>query len=165
MKSSPTLLCAGIFELTVLGKNGVTIDGVLFTPNSSPAPLASKVRLCSAADFTCDSVVTQDAELYWLHQSRGGCCAPSAGPALTVKLESFPAAAGKQVLLAMGDRQFYFLLPKQHGKPRARAKCACVLCSFAATVQSQDSYLLPARCLLPPNSICCGRWIKLRIRE
>ena len=36
---------AGVFELTVLGKNGVSIDGVLFTPNSSPAPLASKVRL------------------------------------------------------------------------------------------------------------------------
>jgi hypothetical protein len=35
---------AGVFELTVLGKNGVSIDGVLFTPNSSPAPLASKVQ-------------------------------------------------------------------------------------------------------------------------
>lgn len=38
--------CPGVFELTVLGKNGVSIDGVLFTPNSSPAPLASRVRSC-----------------------------------------------------------------------------------------------------------------------
>lgn len=29
-----------------------------------------------------------------------------------------------QVLLAMGDRQFYFLLPKLPGKPRVRAKYA-----------------------------------------
>jgi len=34
---------AGVFELTVLGKNGVTIDSVLYTPNSSPATLTSQV--------------------------------------------------------------------------------------------------------------------------
>ena len=43
---------AGVFELTVLGKNGVSIDGVLFTPNSSPAPLASRVRSQQCPDAT-----------------------------------------------------------------------------------------------------------------
>lgn len=38
------LLPAGLFELTVMGKNGVSLDGVLLTPNSAPAPLASKVQ-------------------------------------------------------------------------------------------------------------------------
>lgn len=32
-------LSSGVFELTVMGKNGVTVNGVLHTPSSAPQQL------------------------------------------------------------------------------------------------------------------------------
>ena len=32
-------LVAGVFELTVMGKNGVTVNGILHTPSSAPQQL------------------------------------------------------------------------------------------------------------------------------
>lgn len=55
----------------------------------------------------------------WL---RGRCALVAGGALQTIVLCSYNPP-GVQVLLAMGDRQFYFLLPKLPGKPRVRAKC------------------------------------------
>lgn len=33
------LLLPGVFELTVMGKNGVTVNGILHTPSSAPQQL------------------------------------------------------------------------------------------------------------------------------
>lgn len=69
---------AGVWELQVLGKNGVTVQGTLHTPSSPPVVLRSQ-DLIQIADRSFYFLLPRQQQ-WWVHQTQQLCMVTPQAP-------------------------------------------------------------------------------------